>query len=229
MGYRIAHVMMLGVAMLAGAGVGATVPDPADGSIRRFLAQNDVPHAYRALRRLEAENGDRRGWIEAQTEYSPLRGFSYEITAQGGSAYIRGKILRAVLEGERDILAQGDVARSALAQSNYEFRPQGVDADGLANVLLSPRRKDSVLVAGMLFLHPADGDPVRLQGRLAKSPSFWVKNVEILRTYARIDGTVMPVALQSTAEIRWLGPAELRMTYSYMEIDGHSIVGPLDD
>src|SRR5207248_7548232 len=190
---------------LAGAGVGATVPDPADGSIRRFLAQNDIPHAYRALRRLEAENGDRSGWIEAQTEYSPLRGFSYAITAQGGSSYIRGRILLAVLEGERDIMSQGDIARSALAQSNYEFHPQGVDADGLANVLLSPRRKDPVLVAGLLFLHAADGDPVRLQGRLAKSPSFWVKNVDIVRKFARINGAIMPVDLRSNAEIRWFG------------------------
>jgi hypothetical protein len=149
-----------------------------------------------------------------------VRGFSYEITAQGGSSYIRGRILRAVLEGEREIISQGDVARSALAQANYEFRPRGVDAEGLANVLLSPRRKDSVLVAGLLFLHAADGDPVRLQGRLAKSPSFWIKNVDIVRNFARINGAVMPIDLQSNAEIRWFGPASLRMTYSYSEIDG---------
>src|SRR5204863_10073377 len=131
------------------------VTDPADRPIRQFLAQRDVQHPYRALRRLEAENGDRKGWVEATTEYSARGGFSYEITAQGGSGYIRDRILRAVLEGERNIIAQGDTSRSALAQANYIFSPNGVDADGLANVLLSPRRKDSVLVDGTLFLHPA--------------------------------------------------------------------------
>ena len=38
-----------------------------------------------ALCRLEAENGSRKGWIEAVTEYSPETGFRYEITAEGGS------------------------------------------------------------------------------------------------------------------------------------------------
>jgi hypothetical protein len=49
----------------------ATVPDPADQSIKRFLSQDDTQRPYRAVRRLEAENGSRKGWIEAVTEYSP--------------------------------------------------------------------------------------------------------------------------------------------------------------
>ena len=115
------------------------------------------------------------------------------------------------------------MGRSAIAETNYAFTSRGVDDDGLANILLSPKRKDPVLVAGTLFVHPADGNPVRLEGRLSKSPSFWVKNVEIVRTYARFNGIVMPVALESSAEIRWFGPASLRMTYNYSEIDGHPV------
>ena len=64
---------------------------------------------------------------------------------------------------------------------------------------------------------------VRLQGRLAKSPSFWVKTVDIVRTYKRIDGAVVPVALHTKAEVRFLGEATLRMTYVYSEIDGRPL------
>jgi hypothetical protein len=224
--FRLARVAALVVAVLASSGVSATVTDPADGSIKRFLAQNDDLHPYRALRRLEAENGDRKAWIEAQTDYSLDGGFEYQVTAEGGSSYIRSRILRAVLDGERDLIAQGKTGRSALAQTNYIFRPHGIDADGLANILLSPRRKDGVLVAGTLFLQAAEAYPVRLQGRLARNPSFWVKNVDIVRTYARLNGAIMPVALQSTADIRFFGPAALRMTYTYSEIDGHPMRAP---
>ena len=94
-------------------------------------------------------------------------------------ACIRDKILRGVLDAERNAIAQGDTGRSSIAPDNYEFEPSGVDPDGLARVLLSPRRKDRVLVAGGAS-QPFDGALVRLQGRLAKSPSFWVKNVEIV-------------------------------------------------
>ena len=210
--------------------VQATVPDVADNSIQQFLAQDDAQPAYRALRRLEAKSGDRQGWLEAQTDYSPETGFDYEITSEGGSGMIRGKVLRAMLEGEREVISQGDSARSSLARANYIFQPNGVDDDGLANVLLSPRRKEPVLVAGTMFLQPSDGNLVRLEGRLAKSPSFWVKNVDIVRKYERIAGVVMPVALESKAQVRLLGgAATLRMTYAYSEIDGRALSSPLTE
>jgi len=203
--------------------VRATVPNAAEHSIEQFLAQDDTQRAYRAARRLEAENGSRKGWIEAITEYSPGMGFRYAITAEGGSGYIRSRVLKAVLDGERDVIAQGETASSSLTPSNYTFQANGIDTDGLANVLLTPRRKERVLVSGMMALNPADGGLVRLQGRLAKSPSFWVKEVDIVRTYQRIDGTVVPVTLESKAQLRFLGEAALRMTYVYSEINGRPL------
>jgi hypothetical protein len=202
----------------------ATVPDAADHSIRQFLARDDTQPAYRAVRRLDAENGSRQGWLEAVTEYAPKTGFRYAITAEGGSDYIRTKVLRAVLDGERDVIARGEMARSSLALSNYAFQANGIDDDGLANVLLSPKRKEGVLVSGMMALNATDGALVRLQGRLAKSPSFWIKKVDIVRTYDRIDGTVVPTALETKAQVRFLGEATLRMTYEYSEIDGRPLL-----
>ena len=214
---------MLLLTLAVAPAVRATTPDPADHSIKQFLSQQVVQHAYRATRRLEAETGSRTGWLEALTEYSPDAGFRYSITAEGGSSAIRTKVLKAVLDGERDIIALGVPGRSALGSANYTFQPNGVDAQGLANILLSPRRKETALLAGVMFLRPGEGELVRLQGRLAKSPSFWVRNVDIVRTYDRIDGTVMPVALESTAHVRLLGAAVLRMTYEYSEIDGRPV------
>jgi hypothetical protein len=212
------------LALLIGTAVPALVQgtpqDPADYSIRQFLQSMDERQPpYHAMRRLVAENGSRRGWLDATTEYSPATGFSYQVTAEGGSGYIRTRVLRRVLDGEREAIAKGEIARSALGRANYTFQPNGVDAEGLANVLLSPRRKDRVLVSGTMFLQP-DGALVRLQGRLAKSPSFWVKNVDIVRCYERIAGVVVPVSLESKADVRFLGPATLRMTYTYSAIDG---------
>lgn len=183
----------------------ATMPNAADQPIKQFLAQDDTQPTYRAVRRLEAENGSRKGWIEAITEYSPQSGFRYEITGEGGSGYIRSKVLRAVLDGEREVIARGEAARSSLDLVNYRFQANGIDTDGHANVLLSPRRKERVLVSGMMALNATNGALVRLQGRLAKSPSFWVKNVDIVRSYERIDGKVVPVTLETKAQVRFLG------------------------
>ena len=88
---------------------------------------------------------------------------------------------------------------------------------------MSPRRKERELVAGRMFLAPAEGRLVRLHGQLAKNPSFWVTNVEVLWSFERIDGAIVPVSLKSNAHVRFLGPATMHMTYQYSEIDGHAV------
>ena len=198
----------------------------ADNSIRQFLERDHTQRGYKAARRLEAANGDRTGWVEAVTEYSHGEGFSYQITSEGGSDYIRNKVLRGILDGERTAILAGEAALSALADANYIFEPDGVDADGLAAIRLSPKRKERMLITGMMFLDPDDGALVRLQGRLAKSPSFWVKSVQIVRSYKRINNVVLPVKMETNARLRMLGPATLRMTYAYLEIDGHPAGAP---
>jgi hypothetical protein len=218
---RLLVVLLLAIGFSSSAR--AMVGNAADDSIKRFLALDDAQPRYRALRRLEAENGSRKGWIEAVTEYSREAGFTYAITAEGGSSYIRSKVLRAVLDGEREVIAKGETARSSLDLVNYSFQANGIDDNGFANVLLSPRRKERVLVKGMMALNGADGALVRLQGRLAKNPSFWLKNVDIVRIYERVGGTVVPVNLETKAQVRFLGNATLHMTYVYTEIDGRQL------
>ena len=200
--------------------------DPVAHSIEQFLARSTEPRAFKALRRMDAENRGRRGWLEAITEYSSAEGFRYRITTEGGSEEIRTRVLKAVLDGEHEASGVSEIGRSALVPSNYRFAANGVDADGLAKVLLTPRRKEPALISGTMFLRPGDGTLVRVQGRLAKSPSFWVQDVEVVRTYQRIDGVVVPVAFQSKAQVRLLGEATLRETYVYSEIDGRPPSSP---
>src|SRR6186713_486892 len=108
----------------------ATTPNTAEPTFQRFLTRQEPPHPYRAVRRLEAENGTRQGWLEATTEVSADGGFRYQITAEGGSSQIRNRVLKAVLDGEQSVIALGEAERAALARSNYAVQPNGVDADG---------------------------------------------------------------------------------------------------
>lgn len=233
---------LLLVALAIPAALTARVDDAADESIRQFLAQENRDYNYRGTRRLEAQNKDRFGWLEAATEYSPVTGFRYRVTAEGGSSFVRDKVLRAVLESERDLIAKRQPARFALAHANYRFQPKGIDAEGLAAIDVAPKREDHVLVEGTLFLRPGDGQLVRVQGRLVKNPSFWVKRADVTRLYERIalrlpesdapialgssradDSIVVPVELRSDAQLRLFGPASFRMTYTYSEIDGRPV------
>jgi len=221
-----ALLLMTAIGSHIGSDLRATVPagtESAEQSMKQFLQQGDGPRPYKATRRLEVRHGGSIGWVEAATEYSPATGFRYTITSEGGSGSLRDKALKPILEGEREAVAKGETSRSALAPCNYEFQVNGVDEHGLAKVLLSPKRKERVLVSGAMFLRPVDGELVRVQGRLAKSPSFWIKSVDIVRSYERIDDAVMPVVLETTAQVRMFGTATLTMTYDYSEIDGRPV------
>jgi hypothetical protein len=218
------HALCLMMVALAAATPSGWATRPiGDHPIRQFLAQDDATPAYVAERRLEADGAGRTGWLTALTTYAPQTGFKYNVTGEGGSGFIRGRLLRALLDGERDAIAKGETARASIAPDNYEFKPGAIDENGLATVELMPRRRERVLVAGTITLRASDGDLVCLRGRLARSPSLWAKNVDIVRHYERIGGTILPVSMESQAQLRPFGSVALRMTYRYLEVNGHTL------
>lgn len=192
------------------------------GAVEKFLQRSSASHGYRALRRLEAAGRGHEGWLDARTEFSVGGGLRYEVTAEGGSEYIRSRVLRGLLEEERKLIARGDNG-AALSPENYTFTPEGTGDDGLTQVRIEPHRKEGSLVIGRMFIRPDDGELVRVEGTLARNPSFWVTRVNIVRTYRRINDVLVPVLLESTAQLRMLGTSSLRMSYQYYEIDNRPV------
>jgi hypothetical protein len=192
-------------------------------ALRSFLDRTAAAHQYSASRRLEASGSGRQGWLDVQTQFSVASGFSYQVMAEGGSGYIRSRVLRSLLEEERSIVAENASPKVALSYDNYQFTPNGIDEEGLAVVTIRPLRKDRSLIAGQMFL-TAEGDLVRVKGRLVKNPSFWVTRANLIRSYQRINGVTMPVSLETTGQLRLFGSSALRMTYRYEQINERSVV-----
>jgi len=190
--------------------------------LQRFLATDDAPPAaYRALRHLDArtEGIDASAWMEVWTEADAAHGFHYEVAAEGGSESIRTRVFHATLETERRLWESGHPDRAALTPANYVFEDRG-DENGLAALTVRPKRKDMLLVDGSIFLRPEDGDLVRVEGRLAKPPSFWTRRVEIVRSYERVNGVRMPVSLVGVASVLIAGRSTFHMTYEYESVNG---------
>jgi hypothetical protein len=135
-------------------------------------------------------------------------------------------VLEAALKNEQKLMADGNTARADLTRANYEFGMGTESDDGLVKVSLKPRRADQVLVAGAMFLHPKSGDLVRVEGALAKAPSFWTRRVDIVREYRRIAGMRVPVKVESIAEVKIAGASRFVMTYDYQRINGQIVGAP---
>ena len=197
--------------------------------LTRFLAHTEPPAAqYRALRHLEARNATfgASAWMDAWTEADPAGGFRYEVAGEGGSAYIRRHVFRAALDAERKMWGAGDPQRAALTLDNYTIEDRRSSAEGLSSLEVKPRRHDVLLIDGSVFVNPEDGDMVRIEGRLSKTPSFWTRRVDVVRTYDRIVGVRVPVAIESVAQVVIAGRSTFKMTYDYETINGQRVGNP---
>ena len=215
--------MALGVALLwstshlAGAGFTA---QPFETVLARF--NTAAPPAYRAFRRLEAgvAGSSKHGWLEAWTEHRPGRGLTFEVTDEGGHEYVRNKVLRNLLTNEQQLIARGQPLRAALTARNYEFTDGGTTEQGLRRVVLKAARKSDGIVNGALFLAPDDEYIARIEGRLVKSLSFWLRDVDVTWQYARIGDHVLPVEMTTSSRVRMFGRSNFKMVYDYVSIDG---------
>jgi hypothetical protein len=157
---------------------------------------------------------------------TPGLGFRYEIIGEGGSGFVRGRVLRPWLDSEKKMWADGDPERASLSYENYAFVDRGITPEGLAWLDVKARRKDLLLVDGSIFVNPHDADLVRIQGRLSKTPSFWTRRVEVTRHYQRINGVRMPTAIESVAQVLIAGRSTFQMTYEYASVNGAYVGDP---
>jgi hypothetical protein len=182
---------------------------------------------YRALRRMHAlnERFNHEGWLDCWTELD-ASGFRYEIVSERGSEYIREKILKTMLRREQEMVAGGSVRRAEISDLNYEFAAATGAAEGAPGertVLLKPKRKDMLLVDGHMVINENGTELLRVEGRLAKNPSFWTSLVNIVREFARLDGVRVVVATETVARLKFAGTSRMDVQYRYETINGRRV------
>jgi hypothetical protein len=189
----------------------------------RFLASNQHSLlSYEATRKLEvvARGGKMNASLTARTTLDPVTGFRYEILEESGSGMLRSRVLKGVLEAERQAKTREQGRSGALSDANYSFGTGEFTTDGLLRVSIKPKRKEELLMDGSILLSSGDADLVEMEGLLVKRPSFWTRKVRIVRRYARIGGARVPVTTSSTADVLFAGPSTFLMRYEYQSING---------
>lgn len=186
---------------------------------------DDVPlEQYRAYRRMHAKNEkfDQEAWLEAWTEFDGDT-FRYEIVSERGSEYVLEKVLRKILAREQELIEAGHADRADLSSENYEFAEPAAHGKGVRYVLLKPKRKDVLLVDGRMVLNQSGTELLRVEGRLAKNPSFWTSLVNVIREFGRVNGVRVPVTTESIAKIKFAGLSRMTVQYEYESVNGQPV------
>jgi len=148
------------------------------------------------------ENSDSK--VVAEVSYIPPDK-KYEIRQTTGSG--RGeKVVRRVLEHE--VQTTSDWHDSAVTSANYEFALLGREQSKDCNcyvLAMTPKREAKDLIKGKVYVDPESFQIRRIAGELVKSPSWWVKRVDVTLLFTEVRGMWLQTAAHADAEVRLFG------------------------
>ena len=194
---------------------------PAETLVENFAAATSAQSARLRGASMEVEieaslpKLKKHGKLHALRRISQLGRITYEAIRFEGDKSIKNEVIARYLTADAQSQG-GDQDSIAITPANYKFKYKGMaEQDGrVVHVLqLTPRKKRVGLFKGELWLDAETCLPVRESGRLAKSPSVFVRRVEFIREYEIREGVAFPRSIQSTVDTRLVGKAELTVRF----------------
>jgi len=128
---------------------------------------------------------------------------------------IQKQVFLRILEGEVQS-AERKVQEGAVTPENYDMRPTGiatVNGRQCRTVDLIPKRRTRFTLEGKACIDTNDMAVVRMEGRTAKSVSFWVGHPYVVQEYRKIGNFWLSANHQSTADVKFLGTTQLFVQY----------------
>lgn len=157
---------------------------------------------------------EKQGKLIALRTISTLGKIGYKILGFQGDDTVKQEVIARFIQGEMEAAKNDDIA---ITPANYKFRHKGsIEQNGQRTELfqITPKKKRIGLFKGDLWLDAKTGMPVRESGQFVKMPSVFLKRVEFTREYELHDGIAIPKHLESKADVRLVGRAELNMDFT---------------
>ena len=205
--------------------------------VSRMAAMNDARnaalHAYRGTRTYEVSYKgfpkDLTAKAVVQLVFNAPDKKQFTIVGQEGSKLLVNRVVRKALESEQEAAKPDFRGRSAVNESNYDFKFVGDDSEaGRPCYLLevTPKRDDKYLYDGRICVDAVDYAVVRIEAKPAKNPSFWINKATIDHHNKKVGDFWLPASNHSTSHVRLGGDAELKIDYGDYQITDASPVQP---
>ena len=143
--------------------------------------------------------------VIADVSFVPPNSKQYAIEQANGTG-LGERIVRRMLESETEVAK--DYRSTDFSPDNYDFRlvrEEEVSEHHCYVIELLPKRKDENLLRGNIWVDATTYLLHRVDGRPAKSPSWWLRDVRIVLVYSNVEGMWLQTASESTAKVRILG------------------------
>jgi hypothetical protein len=146
--------------------------------------------------------------FELQQHYAAPSSLDFSPLRSSGDAFVKSNVIARLLQSEVDHVHRREQSQTAISSANYKFSYKGLTKVNDVSVHVyevKPHKKRVGLFKGKIFVDASTGYLVRAQGRIVKSPSFFVKKIDFVQDYATVDGFTLPGHLHSEAQTRIIG------------------------
>ena len=179
-------------------------------SVQKAQAAVQPQSSYQIIREYRLFGGkDSKAESEvvAEINFTPPASKGYAI--QRSSGISQGpQLVRRILDHEIAATSQNHKASSAINNENYSFNYVGeATLDGHACYVLGlkPKRTASDLIVGQAWVDKQSFLIRQVQGEVEKTPSWWLRTVQIKLVFADLDGIWVQKSMEAIADVRVVG------------------------
>jgi hypothetical protein len=175
-------------------------------------------HGYTAIRRyvLENRNHHKRAEMLVRMTCREDGSKQFEVVSADGWGGARKHVFPRLLEAEIEAARPGLRERSRITADNYTFEMTGrQDVRGRPAyvIAIEPKTPNKYLASGRIWVDAEEYAIIRIEGKPAKNPSFWVKSVHFVHDYDKSGSFWFPVLDHSVTDVRIFGSTEMTIEY----------------
>ncbi len=166
--------------------------------------------SYSAISTVTANLPDlsERGQFELDRRYIAPKTLQFTPVRFTGDGFVKSNVIIRLLQSEVDQVQKDQPAQTAIDNQNYKFSYKGREVlrGRAVHVFhVKPRKKRPGLFKGRIFVDAYTGTLVRAEGRMVKSPSIFIKDINFVQDYTDVGDFTFPLHMHSQARARVIG------------------------
>ena len=180
---------------------------------REKLSQGYAGHR---LYILNNEKWNKRAELLVAVKGDPDGSKHFEVVSEQGWKSANKRVLRKMLESEAETSRPTMRPKTLLIPENYSFsllQTEVMEGRPAYVIAVTPKRDDKYLFDGRIWVDAADYAVVRCEGKPAKNPSFWTRNIHFVHEYQKTSEFWFPHTTESVTDARIFGKTDVVIHY----------------
>jgi hypothetical protein len=165
--------------------------------------------------------GRKEASLVVDAQYSAPATKQFTIVSETGSKMVQNKVLKKLLESEKEAADPENQKHTALSPENYKFTLLGVAPSqhgGCYRLHVDPHKENKFLYRGEVCVNAADFAVESIDAEPSKNPSFWISNSKIEHRYQKVGNFWLPASNKSITKVRLGGTATLTIQYTDYQV-----------